>query len=694
MKRNLALWYAALIWVAVFSTALTALSSPLAPGAPKTTGTSRTEIGWSDDALWSVRLDAQGLKGFLRPYVGSGILGVQVAELVLFSSDESPILSVVKTLYDGGEQPYLPEWSRFRLWVGDQPYTLEAGHHDVEHRLDFRTGEVTLRDRWEYSAGKFAEIHAMLLLPRQRPRTGLIRLDVKADARVRLNFGLGSEQAKERFSASYEPDGANGLLGNYVTKREKREICQGLKWHQRGQGHVEQRDGVVEIQSEAGNIGVDLFHSVGSSSEGAQPQVRVREELGALSKVGWDATRQANAAAWKSFWGRAVFPPMKDRAEISAYLAQQYYLLASLSEEPFPVSPLGLSRIGWRGGVFWDTDLWIGRSILPVWPEFARAHLEYRFAGLEQARQCARETGFKGACYGWITDDHGKRRSKTIEDEIHVNVWVAMAFLDYYKETKDVVFLRERAAPVISGIADFFASRAKLEADGFYHIRRVIGPDEAVSEIEKKSSDDNYLTNLGARHVMQWAREVATLVGQPVSPEWAEVEARLYLQPMSPEGVIPEYTGYKGHGIKQADVILSFCFLDTQASADTQRRNVDYYHSKIMAYGPFMNDQVEALLRMRQNDRNEEWEHLLQTAREFTRGPHHLIFECRGKGNNNAVFLTAIGGMLHTLVYGYYGYSLGEGPRLPLLRDAWEADPASSAVAPGISRRDSVPERQ
>lgn len=635
-------------------------------------------LSWFDDDLWSVRLDGKMLESFIRPYIGNGVLGVQVPELVLFSGDELPILSVFKALYDEGEQAYLPEWSRFRLWVADQPYTLENGQHSVEHRLDFRTGEVTLRDRWEHHDGGFAKISATLLIPRHRHSAGLIRFEVKADAPVRLAFGLNAEHVKEQISANYALDGDNLLVGRYQTRKENREVCQGLMWILAGQGRAERHGGHLTIQSADGAIGLDLFHAVCSSSEGVAPDAKVREELRSLSQAGWDETRQQNGAAWKTFWERAVFPPTKERAKIQTYLAQQFYLLASLSAEPLPLGPLGVSRIGWRGLVFWDADLWVFRAILPVWPELAQAQLEFRFAGLSEARRYAQRTGFSGARYGWSTDDQGRERARThYLEEIHINIWIAMSFWEYYLETKDLGFLREKAEPILSGIADFFSSRAVLEADGCFHIRGVVGPDEAVAEFGAGSCDDHYLTNLGARFVMQWARQAALLLNKSASDVWAKVEAAIYLPSPMQEGVIPEFSGYAGEGIKQADVILAFYLLDTNASSSQMRCNLEYYHNKIMEYGPFMNAQVEAGLRMREANRDEELDRLLQIAHEYSRGPHHLVFECRDPKNVNSVFLTAIGGLLHTLVYGYYGYRLGKGSKLPRLRDAWDHEEQS-----------------
>jgi len=631
-------------------------------------------ISWNDDELWCVTLNENQLRGFVRPYIGSGVMGVQVAELVVFSDDASPLLSVIKTLYDAGEQIYLPEWSRFQLTIGGRDYSLKDGRHKLRHCFDFRTGEVTLRDSWQYATGKTAEIRISLLLPRIAPCTGFIGVEVDSPDAVELRFGLNAQPAAEQFESGFTVERGNVLLAIHRTREERREIRQALWWEVSG-ASVHVCAPTATASAPRGKMRLSVIHMVGASLQNA---VMANEDpllaLDAILAAGEKEMRLRNDREWHRLWAKAVLPPVTNRKAMKAYLAGQYYLLASLSDNPQPTGPLGVSKIGWRGLVFWDADLWVCRAILPVWSEFARAHLEYRFAGLEQARRHAAETGFQGARYGWCSDDRGIERAHPhYLEEIHINIWIALAFWEYYQETKDLHFLEERAWPVLRGIADFFASRAVRESDGKLHIRNVIGPDEAVAEFGAGACDDHHLTNLGASYVMNWACMTARILGNEPPESWEAFEKGIFLQRPGADGVIPEFTGYSGQGIKQADVILAFCIFKRDTDAATVRRNIEYYHQRIMGYGPFMNAQVECCLRMRTGDREREWAAMENVQRQYTRGPHYLLFECRAPENKNSVFLTAIGGILHTLVYGYYGYNLGARESIPRIGDSWES---------------------
>ena len=62
--------------------------------------------------------------------------------------------------------------------------------------------------------------------------------------------------------------------------------------------------------------------------------------------------------------------------------------------------------------------------------------------------------------------------------EQHISADVAYAVWHYWQATEDTTFLLEAGAEIVLETARFWASRASLEDDGRFHIRRVIGPDE------------------------------------------------------------------------------------------------------------------------------------------------------------------------------------------------------------------------
>lgn len=619
--------------------------------------------GWENDEFWTITCTEAEAEGYVRPYLGSGYLGIRVPLTVVRTPGESPVLLLSRGVYDRGGQQFLPEWTALRLEVGGAEYRLDAGTHALRQTLDLRSGKASMIDTWEYAPGKMLRIEVTLLLPRQHSRGGCLSVRVSgAQEPVTLSFGISGEAVAGQYAMRFAQNG-DTLIGHYTTAVQQRPVAQGLRWQMDGLAVTgtssDDTSATITATCTGGDCRLDLYQWLASYVDGADVDARVAGELTAFAAHGIDGLQRGNAADWRSLWDRAVALRVRG-AEIDKMLAaHQFYLLNSLGQDPLPLGALGLSNPGWMGSNLWDADLWIFRGALPMWPELVRSIPEFRHSILDKAYEHAAQAGYAGAWYPWMPGDDGTNYSHAhYENELHVNIWAAMASWESYLLNGDRAFLRDIAWPVVSGIADFFASRGKFEDDGFYHIRNVIGPNEAVTEFGPGGCDDNFLTNYGVSRLMAVAAQVAGLLGEEPKAAWAEVGARIFLQQPGDDGVIPEYSGYDGGGIKQADTILALYPLGYPATPAVVRANATYYRSKIMNYGPLMTHQIESCLLMLIGDKEEGLDRLFAGMQRFSRGKHHIPFEC--VDNNNSVMLTGIGGELQAILFGYYGYTLPE----------------------------------
>ena len=129
--------------------------------------------------------------------------------------------------------------------------------------------------------------------------------------------------------------------------------------------------------------------------------------------------------------------------------------------------------------------------------------------------------GWRGALYAWESADTGAETTpeqvigpdrRVIDvlcgkQEQHISADVAYAVWQYWQATGDEAFLRDAGAEILLETGRFWSSRAQLEADGYRHIRGVIGPDEYHEHI-----DDNAFTNVMARWNIRRALDVAALL--------------------------------------------------------------------------------------------------------------------------------------------------------------------------------------
>jgi len=377
-----------------------------------------------------------------------------------------------------------------------------------------------------------------------------------------------------------------------------------------------------------------------------------------LEKGVKDGTLRAdNERLWRAFWSEALdvtaLPlDLRDRRFV---LAQHYYLLASYDGSSHPTAPLGLSGNGWCGQLLWDTDLWHFGALNAYWPGLARQPVKARLGILPGARRHAASLGLPGAWYGWISDEEGNELAPLhYQCEIHRNAWIALAAWQSSGEGRDLAWLKE-VFPVISSIADATCARAERDPDGTWHLRRVLPPDESVVENPKNPGicDDSVSTNAAFRASLRAAISAAKLLGTEAPVLWSEVAGGLVVLPPGHGGIIPEYVGYNGHEIKQADLILAFWPLEAEFSDEVVRANVDYYRDRV-GWGPLMTVQIDACIRFRRGigEREQVLQDLITRYRRYTRGDFEVPYEC--VNNTNSLMLTACGGLIQALTYGWF----------------------------------------
>jgi trehalose/maltose hydrolase-like predicted phosphorylase len=185
------------------------------------------------------------------------------------------------------------------------------------------------------------------------------------------------------------------------------------------------------------------------------------------------------------------------------------------------VGARGLSGKGYRGHVFWDSDVYVLPFLAATHPPAARAMLEYRVRRLPAAMRAARAQSRDGARFPWesawsgqdVTPDHARgRRGELVpiltgpfEEHIIADVaWAAACYIDW---TGDQAFAAGPGRELIVQTARWWASRIEPDAHVHGHIRGVIGPDEYHENV-----DDNAYTNVMARWNLKRAADAGAEV--------------------------------------------------------------------------------------------------------------------------------------------------------------------------------------
>ncbi|MGI8983602.1 MAG: glycosyl hydrolase family 65 protein, partial [Acidimicrobiales bacterium] len=371
-----------------------------------------------------------------------------------------------------------------------------------------------------------------------------------------------------------------------------------------------------------------------------------------------------------------------------------------------------LTGPGYRGHVFWDTDVFVLPFYVWTHPETARALLAYRYRTLPAARAKAARLGYAGALYAWESADTGEEttpesvlladgtrlRVLTGLQEHHIAADVAWAACHYADVTGDDAFLADMGIELVVETARFWASRTMVDAAGAHHIREVIGPDEYHEGV-----DDNAFTNVMARWNLRAASrlcerfpEVAVRLGVAAGEleRWEEVAGGL-VEPFDPgRGLHEQFAGFfeledlravdlaprpfagelvvgvdrlrTTQVVKQADALMLSVLLPGEVDAGIQGANYRYYEPRT-SHGSSLSPAMHALVAARVGD--------LDDALAYFHLAGGVDLDNRMENTADGVHIATMGGLWQAAVFGFGGVRAeGRAVRIdPRLPAAWES---------------------
>jgi kojibiose phosphorylase len=354
--------------------------------------------------------------------------------------------------------------------------------------------------------------------------------------------------------------------------------------------------------------------------------------LNKISELDWNKTIEEHSEAWRNLWGKIGLEIDGDEYLAGALTFYTYHLLQLIDEDAdeLMIPARGLHGVGYRGHVFWDTDVYLLPFMVFLFPEVMRKILKFRCRTLKSALEYAVKTGFKGARYPWEADDAGAESTPryypvnlseckcvdivTGEQELHITGGVAFALDFYYTVTGDKEFFKQCGLKMLVEIARYWTSRAEYDSvKKLYVIKNVIGPDEYHVGV-----DNNYYTNYLAKYALKKAAKYVfdslkdpdlkqVLVELGVSDEeaekWNNIADLMYTGKII-DDIIEQFEGYfnlaepsisdekirrinierlnevgRTKLIKQADVVLTLVLQELIEGVDPKilRKNYEYY---------------------------------------------------------------------------------------------------------------------
>jgi trehalose/maltose hydrolase-like predicted phosphorylase len=655
-------------------------------GALVLAGAAQAASGQSQ-AQGSYVLTANSPGGTYAPtFTGNGMLGVRVppsgqgyaggtvpaqSELAGFyaqvSGDPKPANNVQ-------QRANIPTWSTLTFSDGGTAFTVPGpGVSDWKQSIDLHTGVVTTSARWTAPDGHVTDITYEVLTDRANPYVGLVQLqltpqwtgtatvdDVIDGTADTTASPLLTSQVTKGWNAAADQDWVTvATVGTNIQATLASELRTGSNItatptpiDQTADQSVGQE---VAFPVTAGQTyTLTKYVGVESSQDATNQTSAAQSQAAGAAATGWNGLIAANDAAWAKLWQGRI-DVLGSRTLGTDVNASQFYLWSSTRDGvDWSVSPAGLSSNGYDGHIFWDAETWMYPTLLAQHPDLAAGMDAYRDQRLSEAEQHATATGYAGARFPWESALDGTEQippptSVNSEGlyEQHITADIALAQWQYYLVTGNKTWLAQQGWPVLQGAAEFWASRATLGSDGKYHIDGVTGPDE-----ENPDVNDEVYTNVGAMRTLQDAVQAAHVLGMAPPASWSTIASKLVV-PVS-NGIHPEFSGYAGQLVKQADVTMLQYPWGYQTSPQVSLNDIDYYVPRSDPGGPSMDDAINLIDTAALGTAGcSAYVYTERSYQPFIRDVFHQFSETRTGGA--FTFMTGIGGFLQEFLYGYSG---------------------------------------
>jgi kojibiose phosphorylase len=320
-------------------------------------------------------------------------------------------------------------------------------------------------------------------------------------------------------------------------------------------------------------VEIEKFMVVYTSNDVEDPRAAAASALARAVAAGYDALVAEHQACWDAMWETSDIEIDGDEKAqaLLRYNIYHNFIATPQHTDHLPIGARGLSCQAYQGSAFWDEEIYNLPMYLYTRPTIARNILAYRYRTLAGARKKARDLGYTGAFYAWVSADTGeeicpsyffidvltgRRIHNHFNDwQIHVSPDIAYTVWRYYQVTGDWEFMREYGAEIIFDVAQFLVSRAHYRRDkGRYEYIRLLGPDEYHENV-----DNNFFTNYQARYVFERALELREMLASrapeklrelehrlaPDAEAWGDMAERMYVKEPDPEtGVIEAFDGF------------------------------------------------------------------------------------------------------------------------------------------------------
>ncbi|MBC1486714.1 glycoside hydrolase family 65 protein [Listeria seeligeri] len=604
----------------------------------------------------------------------------------------------------------LPDVTRFHLTLDGEVFSMLTGTiHSYERYLDMNTGELIRKITWENSAHKKYQINFRRFVSKVAKHLIAAKLEVTpltGDMKVKVRTGIdgqqtnfGTQQLKELSLRIFDEE---RMVGEYQTIESKQQIVVATKVNAKGAFTAKNRQLMTAVEQ---NVAANETFTLEKISS-VNTSLSKTDEV--LPNTTYLELKKETDLAWEKFWKQTgVEIKSTNTFDQFALDFASYHLEIMTPKDDIrcSVGAKGLTGEGYKGHVFWDTEIFILPFFLYNQPKIAKQLLQYRYLHLKEAQEKALENGYKGALYPWESAFSGveetpefaainirtgtRQKVASAISEHHLVADIAFAVCEYAAATKDTAFMMNCGAEMLLETAEFWISRT-TNRNGRLEILDVIGPDEYTEHIDNNAYT-NYMAYFNVKKAMEWNKE-----NQPFQKRAEKFLANLYLPVANESGLIPQddtflqkdwinldkYKANQGtQGIlldysrqevnelqilKQADLVMLFYLLPATFETKVMKRNLDYYEKRTI-HDSSLSKAIHAIVENRIGDRKQAYQFFQEACLiDLGTEPH---------SSDDGLHAAALGAIWLAVIFGFAGIDTREEllqitPNLP---DAWQS---------------------
>lgn len=490
---------------------------------------------------------------------------------------------------------------------------------------------------------------------------------------------------------------------------------------------------VLEINAQnIDNLKLERNLLIYSSNDLDKPLEKAFIEAEKSSKLGYEELFKIHSSIWEEKW---EILDIKLKGDLRDQLALRFNLYHNIISTPahsdkLPIGARGLSCQAYQGAAFWDQEIFNLPMFLFTETDTAKNILKYRYHTLDGARKKARDLGYAGAFYAWISGKSGeelcpsfffkdvisgrKIRNHFNDWQIHVSPDISYAIWQYYLASGDTEFIADYGAEILFEVARFLHSRVHYNKfKDQYEVIRLLGPDEYHENVDNNAFT-NYQTQFALKKALYFyyklnneypekiekIKEKIDLAEEEITA-WQEISEKIYLpQPDSENLLIEQFDGYFDledttpevledrlidkeeywgwpngvavftQVIKQADLIQLFTLHDDFFSEEVIRANYDYYEPRTQ-HGSSLSPSQYAVTAAKLGNSEECYRYFEKSA--------YIDLKSTNKAVSGGTFIggihtAAAGGIWQLIVNGFGGMKLNKNGLFfePILTEEWE----------------------